>query len=355
MTSSFLLSLPLELRTQIWSYLFTTPKDRIELVEIKHGGALDAGVAHKILPPQGDGGEEIRLSFLRICKQMYAETKDLLWQYNTLRLESVLQPVREGIIDSTIVARFQHHVRSVQLDIDLLFDKTWADRQVFGHNLSILASWATEGRLQSITLAARSMNGSNRLTHRQLELVLSHRRRRIHELIYRDYLKELGAGTCKSNPLSTIKRRLVIDTGTPNFEATTWRPRQLIRSRCGNPMDMLRELADAWGGRLEVNGLLAFEDGNPVEKDIFLEQADPHQYYYTDDVHLWLMTEIVTEPVDGKHIGDLLLDMDRQSRAAYYRKFEPELRALKEMNGIHRIISPSIEHPKPGMASANSH
>jgi hypothetical protein len=120
-------------------------------------------------------------------------------------------------------------------------------------------------------------------------------------------------------------------------------------------MDMLREVANAWGERLEVNGLLAYEDGKPGDEDIFLEQADPHQYYYKDDVHLWLMTEVVKELVDGKHIGDFLLNMDRQSRATYYRKFEPQLQALKETYGIRRITNPSVEHPEPGMASVHSH
>lgn len=347
MPPSFLLNLPLELRTQIYSYLFTTPQNRIELVKTPYRGASGPGARHKILPPNEDDGEEIRLSFLRTCKQIYAETKHLLWQHNTLHLESILHPAREGIIEPIIVTGFKHHVQSVHLDIDLLFDKTISGRLIFGHNLSILANWVTEGHLSSITLAARSMMGSNHLTHRQLEKILSHRRHPIHGLTYHEYLKELQLGTCVHTSLSTIKRRLVIDTGTPNLRATTWCPRQPIRSRCGNPMDMLREVANAWGGRLEVNGLLAYEDGKPVDEDIFLEQADPHQYYYKDDVHLWLMTEVVKEPVDGKHIGDFLFNMDRQSRAAYYRKFEPQLQALKETYGIRRIANPSVEHPEP--------
>ncbi|KAF8856415.1 hypothetical protein BDZ45DRAFT_476260 [Acephala macrosclerotiorum] len=225
MSPSFLLGLPLELRTEIYSYIFTTPRNRIELVNVYYGGVTGVAVFHKILPPYEDGGEEIRLSFRRTCRQIYAETKDLLWKNNTLRLESVLQPAREGVIDPTIVAKFQHHVRSVQLDIDLLFDKTWAGQLAFGHNLSILANWVTEGHLQSITLAVRCMNGSNHLTHRQLEKILSHRRRPVHNQIYHEYLNELRSGTRESSPLSTINRRLVIDTGTPHLAGTTWRPR----------------------------------------------------------------------------------------------------------------------------------
>jgi hypothetical protein len=351
MASSFLLSVPLELRTQIYSYLFSTPKNRIELVKIAYGGASGPGTPRKILPPHEDGGEEIRLSFMRTCRQIYAETKDLLWRYNTLCLETVLQPQREGIIDSTIVARFKHQVQSVQLDFDPTFDKTWESRQVFGHNLSILASWVTEGCLQSITLAVRSMNGSTNLTPRQLEKVLSHRKRVVLGVIYNEYLEELKCGTRESSPLSTINRRLVIDAGTPVFAATTWRPRQPISSLWGDPMEMLRELANAWGGRLEVNGLTAYADGEPIQEDIFLEQVDPHRFYYSDDVSLWLMTEIIEEPVDGKCIGDILLGMDRQSRAAYYRQFEPQLQALKERYGIGRIANISTEQ----VESASSH
>jgi hypothetical protein len=356
MPLSLVLDLPLELRTQIYSYLFTTPKSRIELVKTSSRGVSHLGTRHKILPLNEDGGEEIRLSFLRTCKQIYAETKHLLWQHNTLHLESILYPVREGIIDPVVMTGFKHHVQSVQLDIDLIFDKSLSGRLIFGHNLSMLATWATEGHLSSITLTARSMMGSNNLTHRQLERILIHRRHPNHGLIYRDYLKDLELGTSIRSSLSTIKRRLVIDTGAPMLEAATWRPRQPIRSRCGNPMDMLSEVATAWGGRLEVNGVLAYEDGKPVDEDIFFEQVEPHQYYYADDVHLWLMTEVVKELVDGKHIGEVLLSMDRKSRAAYYRKLEPQLLALKEAYGIRRIAAdPSVEHPEPGMASAYNH
>jgi hypothetical protein len=355
MPLSLLLDLPLELRTQIYSYLFTTPKSRIELVQTFSRRVLNLG-RHKILPLYEDGGEEIRLSFLRTCKQIYAETKHLLWQYNTLHLESILNPAREGIIDHIIVTGFKHHVQSVQLDIDLIFDKTVSGRLVCGHNLSILATWVTEGHLSSIALVAKSMGGSNHFTHRQLERILSHRKQADHGLTYRGYLKELQLGTYVHSSLSTIKRRLVIDTGTPMLEAKTWRPRQPIRSRCGNPMDMLSEVATAWGGRLEVNGVLAYEDGEPVDEDIFFEQVEPHQYYYADDVHLWLMTEVVKELVDGKHIGEILLSMDRRSRAVYYRKFESQLQAMKEMYGIRRIAANrSGEHPEPGIASAHSH
>jgi hypothetical protein len=176
MPPSFL-NLPLELRIEIYSYLFTAPKNRIELVKTPYRGASGPGARHKILPLNDDGGEEIRLSFLRTCKQIYAETKHLLWQLNTLHLESILHPAREGIIRPIAVMGFKHHVQSVQLDIDFVLDKTVSGRLIFGHNLSILAEWVTEGRLSSITLTARSMMGNSHLTQRQLEKILSHRRR----------------------------------------------------------------------------------------------------------------------------------------------------------------------------------
>lgn len=248
-----------------------------------------------------------------------------------------MSPPREGIILPFIASGFGHHVRSVLLDVDLIFDKTVSTRLVFGHNLSILDNWVLEGHLTSITLVAQSISGRNHLTHRQFERVLSHR---TPGYTYSRYIKELKLGTCAHSSLSTIRRRFIIDTGSPNPEAITWYPRLRIQPRCGNPMELLSEVANTWGGRLEVNGLLAYNNGTCVDEEIFLEQSDPHQYHYKDDLYLWMMTQIVKDPIDGKHIGTFLLNMDRQSRYAYYRKFEAQLQALKELHGIRQIVIP---------------
>ncbi|KAE8450861.1 hypothetical protein EG329_005774 [Mollisiaceae sp. DMI_Dod_QoI] len=182
--------------------------------------------------------------------------------------------------------------------------------------------------------------------HRQLQRILCERNHttsrprfrlsRIRRSAYYEYLEELKRHISRSPSLSTIKRRLVLDTGTPTFDVITWEPLQTLHAELGNPVSMLKELADAWGGRLEVNGLLAYEDGKRVQ-DIFVKQDGIATYYHEDDVNLWMMIKAVGEPLDGKHIGDALLQMDRQSRAAYYRQFEPQLKALKEKFGIHRI------------------
>ncbi|KUJ12961.1 uncharacterized protein LY89DRAFT_687873 [Mollisia scopiformis] len=341
MASSTLLGLPLELRIQIYSYLFTAPRSRIELKKGSYRALNE------------DGGEEIQMCLLRTCKQIYNETRDIWWKYNTLHLRSILNahaPAPEGIIAPNVAMRIKSQVRSVQMNIDTLFYKTIADRLVFGHNLSILAGWAQEGQLSSITLNIKSVAGRILYTHRQWMRVLGRHRDSEKDRTHKQYLEELRFASTAPNPLSTIKRRIVLETRSSTFEPDTWRPRHSLRvpKQGHNPIDMLQELASAWGGRLEVNGMLAYEDGNPVGGDILLEQSEPRLFYYKDDVHLWLMTEIVKEPVQGKHIGQFLLDMDRSSRAAFYGKYETELQALKQKYGIHRVGESSVAKPAAG-------
>lgn len=299
------------------------------------------------------GSQPLQISLLRTCKQIHTAAKHLLWKYNTLHLGWIMRewaPAPEGMISLPIVKKIKDHIQSVSLDVDLLFDKTIADRLIFGYNLTILATWIQEGSLSSITLFPSSIIGGVRLSHRQLGKVLQRRGHPVlrERLTYYKYLQELRLGTLATSSLSTVKKQLVIDTGVPTFERETWKPKQRItqvRSSGGNPLHMLHELAIAWGGRLEVNDVLVFEDGNPVE-DIFLEESDPPIYYFKDDVHLWLMTEVVKDPLEGKHIGDYLCGMDRSGRAAYYRKFEDELEALKFKYGFRSVENLSIEESK---------
>ncbi|KAE9368041.1 hypothetical protein N431DRAFT_429278 [Stipitochalara longipes BDJ] len=337
MPSSFLLNLPLELRTQIYTYLFTTPKSRIELLKTSSQSS-DSNTRYRILPPTSDGGDQIRLSFLRTCKQIYAETKYLLWAHNTLYLSSILHPAREGTIGHLIAPAITAHVQSVELDIDLIFEKTFAGRLTFGHNLNILNSWARDGRLSSITLTAKSIMGGTHLTHRQLEKILNHRVHPVHSLTYHEYLKELQLSINAHTALSTVNRRFVIDNGPSTLAAPNWRPRPIR----GNPMDMLQEVASAWGGRLEVNGVLAFQDGQVLE-DVFLEQMEPKQYFYKEEVDLWLITEIVKEEVDGKCVGEFLAGSERGARRVYCRGFEKQIEELRTAYGIRRIASAGVE------------
>lgn len=355
MPQPFLLNLPLELRTHIYSYLFTTPKNRIELDEIPHSLTAAPHSRYRILPLLFDPGKEIGLSFLRTSKQIYEEAKDLVWQYNTLYLATTLSPGREGVINPIVATGLKHHVQSVQLDVDLLFDKTISGRLTFGHNLSILEDWANEGCLVSVTLNATSMLGPNHFASRQLARILKKRADPVRGLTYEEYLKELRIGTSPQSALSNIKRCLVINTGDPTLDTETCRPKYPIDPRYGSPLDILREVAVAWGGRLEVNGILAYYEGNPVKNEIFLEQVEPYRYLYNDEVCLWLMTEVIKEPFDGEDIKNLLLNMDFQGRAAYYCNFESELQALMGVHGIRQISNEVVEHLESKVAGTDNH
>lgn len=342
MATPLIFKMPLELRLQIFSCLVTTPKNRIEFVDSGYRALSE------------DGGEPIPLSFLRTCKQIYTEAKNLMWENNTLYLRSVMHahvPSGEGVI-AGIANKFKDQVRSIHLGIDIIFDKTLEDRLILGHNLSILADWVTNGSLSSITLEMTTDSRACNFSINHLERILRYRSDPVKKLTYDEYIKELRLGTSPDSPLSNIKRRMIFNMRTPLFDDTpgAWQPKRHYRIT-RNPMDMFQELASAWGGRLEVDGLLAYENGNGVGDTLFYERTNPHQYYFKDYLHVWLMAEIVTEPTDETHRGNLiverhlgqdLLNLDRQSRDAYFHNFEPQLEALKAKHGIRRLDGPDF-------------
>lgn len=207
----------------------------------------------------------------------------------------------------------------------------------------------------SVTLNTTSVLGPSYFAKKKLARILSRRADPVRGLVYHEYLKELWIATSPQSALSTINRRLVIDTGDPILDTETWRPRYPIDSRHGSPMIVLKEVALAWGGCLEINGMLASPNGENVSNEIFLEQVEPHLYFYKDEIYLWLMTEVVKEPVDGKHIGELLLSMDCRSRAAYYGNYESQLQALMVVHGIRRISNEVVEHVESEVVGTQNH
>ncbi|KAN0095111.1 hypothetical protein V8E51_015822 [Hyaloscypha variabilis] len=353
MPSSPLLALPLELRTQIYTYVLTAPKGRIELVKASSRSS-DGVVRYKILSPTSDGGCAILLSFLRTCKQIHAETHNLLWKHNKLHLSSVLSPPREGVIPP-LPPSITTNIRSLALEIDPTFHKTLSSHLLFTHNLSLLTSWIHSGSLTSLTLICTSVSSRAHLTPRQLEKLIHHRLHPVHKLTYYEYLDALKLGTDPKSALSTINRKFVIDTGpgtpsSPSLSYQSLRPRPLA----GNPMPMLGEIARAWGGQLQVNDRLAFWDGEGVE-DVFLVQEEEEgeeegkkkkkKWFFRDEVDFWLASENVKEfeEENGDYEEELymrgyLAGLERRERRDFCRwGYQNAIEWRRDEYGFRRI------------------
>lgn len=84
MAGSLLQILPLEVASKS-TKIFLPP--RTALYTFKKPS--DDGPRYRILTCGQHGFEELRLSFLRTCREIYEECKDKIWIWNTLDLECV--------------------------------------------------------------------------------------------------------------------------------------------------------------------------------------------------------------------------------------------------------------------------
>ena len=173
----------------------------------------------------------------------------------------------------------------------------------------------------------------------------------VRSILYKLYLLALQVGAHEDSPFARVKRRFVIETPVATLDPTL-RPRSLV----GNPVPMVREIARAWGGSLEVNGVLAFRDGEEVG-EVFLVQEQVQEqdeemgkegkvmvkkYFFKEDVDLWLLAKLMREldeDEDGRGIyaSGSLAGLERSERRALCARYEERMRALWEVIGIRRI------------------
>jgi hypothetical protein len=129
----------------------------------------------------------------------------------------------------------------------------------------------------------------------------------------------------------------------------------------GNPAPMVREIARAWGGRLVVNGLLAFEDGGEREEvfcvqDVLVEdvaegegegeERREKKFFWREDVEVWLCAEVLKEVEDkgeGRYGPGYLAGLGREERRAFMRRYEEKIRALRAVRGFRRIEEEKVE------------
>lgn len=116
--------------------------------------------------------------------------------------------------------------------------------------------------------------------------------------IYADYLDVIKK-TSKGEALLRIKGRLAMDVREP-FHSDGRELEDTVRESLGNPGILLEELADAWGGCLEVDDVIAYQEGKRMA-DIFMEKRYQGEdvYFYEFKVYMYLQLKVTKNYIKG--------------------------------------------------------
>src|ERR1700731_4361894 len=114
MSLNFILSLPREVRDQIFIYALSSPTGYIYTsictADRKHFALLPFELPNCVNPGR------IRLSLLQTCKQIYQEAKDVVYEQNTW---AVLSPYHILSQFQELDAGLSHRVRNIWLGVNL--------------------------------------------------------------------------------------------------------------------------------------------------------------------------------------------------------------------------------------------
>ncbi|KUJ14653.1 uncharacterized protein LY89DRAFT_686341 [Mollisia scopiformis] len=278
MVSTLLNSLPREIRDQILLYVLASPTGYISLIE---ADTDDWPWRHlkeplNIVPTSSEGtifyDATIKLSVLRVCKQIYHESKHVLWKHNVLRLQ---RP--EDLATFTIWDSLSHQLSCQLRSIELQFD-LFVPRKFFSTKkaLQTMVEWSRTGALKNFTLVFTKRVNRRTGHDESFQEVLGRWRGlpvwgatpppSISDCEkYMAMLRTLGSIDKGFAP--GVRKKLILDTGLSTrspLEKLMW----LRRWTPLHPNWFAEELNHAVGGDLYMDGILCYKDGVKFE-DVF--------------------------------------------------------------------------------------
>lgn len=292
-----LLELPPEIRLIIWTHLFSTPTGRVVLAtrsreDLTHGHVVPwahldwedyrQGYARwNGMLRQRDRPLIISFSILRTCKQIYSETRGLLWQINTLLFPPGDYLEMWSNHDGNKI-RLLNQAVHVQLDIDFR-DGDEVKRLMEGfeclgnlesRKLRMVTVNAARGFLNVLNLGGLRDNPSDYPRHVNDDFPNG---------TFPAFLDVLRESRAEIEELH-LERRIVIETGWHSLSAdsrvycTRSTPsdflscrRKLSSSGFQPALDALRDLHDAFGGELWQDGTLCYKNGVEVSQPFKLQ------------------------------------------------------------------------------------
>jgi len=318
---AFLQILPSEIRNHIFRYVVGSPSGIITLSKVSY---RRSPVRYKICTADAENAEVISLAFLRSCKQIYEESKDLLWKWNTLDIEELKhQHTREGNSIAGLYESLTSKVQNLQMDADFICRQEAVANQELHAGLEVtrnfreLSKWKNLKQLTVVLRDKFDKKDPVNFSHDKFKRLLEMRNEgeklgaepileaTEFQLLYklcllsfvRAFRSYQTSPVVVPTPLSLahIKRNLVINTGETIIEKGL--PMRFIKPDEGDPNTMLRELHTAFGGSLWFDGKLLYEKGIKLGEAFTLMPhpqdfiADPlssswsrSRWYYTQDL-----------------------------------------------------------------------
>lgn len=237
------------------------------------------------------------LSFLRTCKQISNECKDIIWKYNALDIEALIRqkPSNHSSLDY-VDDKITSRVEAVQMNLCFTDKTRLSDGLVLNGSLWALSNWY---RLKRVTLVARgdSDDDPTILGHSGLQAILwysqhgprSHAAYAVHgDTVYHEVLDILRHFALREPHL---EREIIMNLGIPMFDEQGKPARSIKRSK--NPAQLLNEVGKALGGRLVVDGELCYENGNVVH-EMFTQWTRNSDFYYKKDLMAWRLAGLIS-------------------------------------------------------------
>lgn len=309
-TRTFPYIFPPEIRNYIYEYVLGSPSGVITLSRSQY---RQRPIRYRIYTCEGenaiywanpDAPEEIHLSFLRTCKVIYEECRDLLWIHNTLDIESLRHETKkDGGLAKSIHKGIKHNVRSVALDVDLL---AFGDFELTLERLDRW-SWAQDGKMRSVTLNLREKFSDNPwvLSHRNLRKLVKLRTLALRPhsetdsdsdsldrdpAYYNDCLDVMSESSLYKG-LSNVARRICIKTENAKWSRKQGFPRRVIMASEGDPEALLKDLSFAWSAEVEMDGVVCYRSGECLDGTWYEGSAHPNEeraHVYRQDIDEWL-------------------------------------------------------------------
>jgi hypothetical protein len=297
------LDLPVEIRVEILAYVVSTSSGIIFLKQ----GTSSYGLGkprYTIVANYPNETETISLSFLRTCKKIYAEGKDLLWQRNTLDIEALV-PVRymrpRGPLMADISHQLTSRVQAVQMEMHFTDFSTLSGEiaitgqgrggpgeLVLFHTLRALGSWVS---LKSLTLVMREgtdtiEGGPQTLGRAGLRTLMSNRGRPVlpgaGQSLYHEHLDILRYAI-EEDVFPNVERQVKMAFGKPNF----WDDFEDIEDfgPYGDPNNVLEEIGTAFKCPVIVDDEICFKNSVFLHKPFTstLGSISPNRFHLEGD------------------------------------------------------------------------
>lgn len=257
---NILTKLPFDIRNQIWinvlsqtGYVKVVPErhfrsEKLCIFEVSNNSSPNEATAW-------DFHGTIDLSLLRTCIQIYEETQEMFWRYNTL----VLYPMRRGFISqySDMLEEELGSVMHVRFEIDFCSIDQWNTEQTF----RMLGIWAREGNLKTLEVCPTQ----GLLNFLEIVDAKAGGTDDGPRMVFQEYIWILRKAR---SYLDCVDRKISINTGWQGeflgMGKQKTRYGSTYRSSFQVILDTLEEIHDAFGGELRQDGKLCYKDGIQV-------------------------------------------------------------------------------------------